>query len=105
MGHASNTYSSDVEGGAPVALRYAIAGRMSVDEYLHFIAERANWFGVWGWVAANDPHSVVLVAAGSEAMVGALEMACTLGPITAVIERIDVVPEIAPVAAGFEVRG
>lgn len=97
-------YSTDIEGGAPVAIRYAIEGRMLVGEYLSFIAERAHWFGISGWAAANGDRSVTLVAAGPEAMVGALEMACTLGPMTAVIDRVEGVAETGPVVAGFEVR-
>jgi acylphosphatase len=105
MNLTPSSYSTDVEGGAIVGLRYAIEGRMRVADYLAFIAERAHWFGISGWVAATGARSVTLVATGPEAMVGALEMACTLGPLNALIERIDSVEERAPIAAGFEVRG
>jgi acylphosphatase len=98
-----STYSTDIEGGAPVQLRYAIAGRMSVADYLAFVAERARWFGISGWVKAENPDRVTLVAAGPEAMVGALEMACTLGPITALIDRVESTDESAPVTAGFHI--
>ena len=104
MRRPSNSYSTDIKGGAPAAFRYAIAGCMSVGDYLGFVAERANWFGISGWAAADGAGAVTLVAAGPEAMVGALEMACTLGPITAVIETIDGVAETGPIANGFEVR-
>lgn len=79
-------YSSDVEGGVPVRVRYAISGRLNMADYLDFIAERARWLDISGRVAAAGAQSVVLVAAGSEALVGALEMACTLGPLNALIE-------------------
>jgi acylphosphatase len=97
-------YSSDVEGGAPVRMRYAISGRMNVSDYLDFVAERAGWLDLSGWVAANDAHSVTLVAAGPEALVGALEMACTLGPLNALVEVIEGVEEPGAVAVGFEIR-
>jgi acylphosphatase len=99
-----STYSTDIEGGAPVRLRYAIAGRMSVGDYLTFVAERARWFGISGWVEAETAERVTLVAAGPEAMVGALEMACTLGPISALIDSIESSEEATPVRGGFEVR-
>jgi acylphosphatase len=100
----SHSYSSDVEGGAPVCLRYVIEGQMGVPDYLAFVAERARWFGVSGWAEASADGRVTLVAAGPEAMVGALEMACTLGPLNALVERIEGVAEDAPVGVGFEVR-
>lgn len=105
MARNTNSYSTDIEGGAHVSFRYAIRGRMRVDDYVSFVAERARWFGISGWVAPSGPQAVMLVAAGPEAMVGALEMACTLGPISALIETIEGVEERAPVAEGFEIRG
>jgi acylphosphatase len=97
-------YSSDVEGGTPVAIRYAIAGRLDVPAYLGFIAERARWLDLSGWAAANPDGTVTLVAAGPEALVGALEMAATLGPLTALVETIEAAEEPAPVGAGFQLR-
>jgi acylphosphatase len=101
---ARNEYSSDVEGGAPVRMRYAISGRLDVRSYLAFIAERADWLAISGWAAAHGERSVTLVAAGPEALVGALEMACTLGPLNALVESIEAVEEATPVAPGFEIR-
>lgn len=99
-----NQYSSEVEGGAPVQIRYSISGRIHVPDYLDFIAERACWLDISGWAAATGEKSVTLVAAGPEALVGALEMACALGPLNALVEVLDAVTEQAPVAAGFEIR-
>jgi acylphosphatase len=97
-------YSSEVEGGAPVQLRYTISGRIHVPDYLDFVLERAEWLNISGWAAATGEQSVTLVASGPEALVGALEMACTLGPLTALVAEIDATVECAPVAAGFEIR-
>lgn len=101
----AGTYSSSVEGGAPVRVRYTIAGRMDVSDYLSFVAERAHWLDVSGWAEADGADGVTLVAAGPEALVGALEMACTLGPLDALVERIEGVEEAGPVAQGFAIRG
>ena len=49
-------------------------------------------------------RGIELVAAGPEALVGALEMACTLGPLDALIERIEAVEEPGVVSAGVELR-
>lgn len=108
MDHSSrqqqHTYSTAIEGGAPVSLRYRIEGRMDVRRYLNFVAERAAWFGVSGWAEGSGTRGVILVAAGPEAMVGALEMACTLGPLDALIESMESIAERGPVTSGFEVR-
>ena len=98
-----SNYSNDVEGGAPVRLRFAIEGRMDVPAYLAFVAERAAWLDISGWAAASA-QGVVLVADGPEALVGALEMACTLGPLDALVARIDSEATAEPVPAGFEIR-
>lgn len=103
MQHERHSYSSAVEGGAPVTVRYTISGRLDAPRYLAFVAERAAWFGIDGWAAAGD-GTVTLVAAGPEAMVGALEMACTLGPLDALVTDVAAIEETDVVAAGFELR-
>jgi len=97
-------YSSDVEGNAPVQLRFAIAGRIDPAAYLAFVAERARWLALRGWGRATGADSVALVAAGPEALVGALEMACILGPTGAVVGTIETEDDDTPVPNGFEVR-
>ena len=86
---ARNEYSTDVEGGAPVQVRYAITGRIDPATYLPFVLNRARWLDINGWASAEQGTATV-VAAGPEALVGALEMACTLGPWDALVEEIDV---------------
>ena len=97
-------YSSDVEGGAQVRVAWAISGRMDVPSYLDFVVERAKWLGLDGWVAANDDRTVSVAVAGPEALVGALEMACTLGPLDALIEEVRLVNEPKSVPNGFAIR-
>lgn len=97
-------YSTAAEGGAPVQFRYIIEGRIEPAAYLAFVADRAGWLDIHGWVQAVD-GGIEMVAAGPEALVGALEMACTLGPLDALVERIEAVAELGVVAKGFEVRG
>jgi acylphosphatase len=97
-------YSTDVEGGARVQVRYAIEGRIEPVSYLAFVAERARWLDVRGWGRWLGDGRIEVVAAGPEALVGALEMACTLGPLDALVERIEGTPMGGVVAAGFWVR-
>ena len=96
-------YSTDVEGGRPVCRRLAIAGRLPLPDYLDFAAERANWLSLDGWATA-DADGVTVVAAGPEALVGALEMALTLGPLTALVETIATQSEPRRPASGFRLR-
>jgi acylphosphatase len=88
----SSAYSTAVEGSAEVSVRYTIRGRLDGPSYIAFVAERAKWFGVRSLVIA-DHDAIVLRVSGPEAMVGALEMACTLGPINALIENVEAVDE------------
>jgi len=98
------SYSSEVEGGAPVQTRFAIAGRMDVARFLVFVADRAHWLGLSGWAAADGAQSLTVVAAGPEALVGALEMACTLGPQDALVDALETSPEREQVPPGFWLR-
>lgn len=93
-------YSSDVEGGAPVRMRFAISGRMEVEGYLDFVAERARWLGLSGRAERSGAQSVSVLAAGPEALVGALEMACLLGPLDALVESLVPASSDEPVPEG-----
>jgi acylphosphatase len=99
----ARSYSTAVEGGAPVQFRYTIEGRIEAAGYLAFVADRAAWLDIDGWAQAIGGR-IEMVAAGPEALVGALEMACTLGPLDMLVERIEAVAEPGAVKAGFEVR-
>jgi acylphosphatase len=98
----AQSYSTAVEGGRPVQLRYTIGGSFDPLSFLNFVAERAAWLSVRGW-AAVEGDVVTLVAAGPEALVGALEMAVTLGPDDALVEMIGQHEEVEPVPEGFRV--
>lgn len=97
-------YSSAVEGGRPVRLRYAIEGRMDMSAYAAFVAERARWLDIAGWIETVGPGRATMVAAGPEALVGALEMACTLGPLEALVDRLEGVETAEAVGAEFVIR-
>ena len=100
---ARNEYSTAVEGGAPVQVRYAITGRIDPATYLPFVLNRARWLAINGWASAEQGAATV-VAAGPEALVGALEMACTLGPWDALVEEIAVQDEPGDGGAWLRLR-
>jgi acylphosphatase len=98
------SYSTDVEAGTPTTVRIRIVGRFS-DDYLGFVASRAQWLSLSGWARNLGPGRAEVVAAGPQALVGALEMACVLGPLDTLVERCDSEPANESVTAGFIVRG
>jgi acylphosphatase len=99
----AGSYSTDVEGGAHIAVRMRVAGALSAD-YLDFVLERAVWLGLSGSAKRSGPGAVEVVAAGPEALVGALEMACVLGPLDSLIATVDREPTNEIVHRGFAVR-
>lgn len=101
---ADYTYSTDVEGGVPVAVRMSITGDLGA-HYLAFVAERAGWLSLSGWVESRGAGQAEVVAAGPEALVGALEMACILGPLDALVDTLEIRPERDSVTLGFAIRG
>lgn len=70
-------------------VRYRIRGRFQPSTYARFVAERARWLAIRGWMRVGSDGAVELLAAGPEALVGALEMACTLGPLDALVDNIE----------------
>lgn len=96
-------YSSDVDGGAPVAVRMLVSGELG-RSYLDFVADRVAWLDLAGWAERRTDGRVVIVAAGPEALVGALEMACLLGPIDTLVRELDLEAMDYPVPPGFVVR-
>lgn len=101
---ATQHYSTAVEGNASVRRRYTIGGRFDSATYLGFVAERARWLAIDGWAVSPRPGEIEMVAAGPEALVGALEMACVLGPLDALVDVMAVSPEAAEVSPGFALR-
>lgn len=97
------TYSTDADGGAPVALRLTFAGKLT-GGYLDFVAERARWLSLSGWAESSGEGMAVVVAAGPEALVGALEMACVLGPLDALVDTLTIETVTEPVPTGFAIR-
>jgi acylphosphatase len=80
-----------------------IAGSLT-GGYLRFVGERARWLNVSGWAESRGPGRVEVVAIGPEALVGALEMACMLGPLEALVDTLAVEAISRHVTAGFVVR-
>jgi acylphosphatase len=98
-----NSYSTENTGGALATVRMNIAGRFDAS-YADFIGERAVWLSLSGWVSNIAPGRAEVIAAGPEVLVGALEMACMLGPLDALIETLEIEAVDRQVPPGFAVR-
>lgn len=96
-------YSTAVDGGSPVVVRMKVTGDLG-SRFLEFVANRAQWLSLAGWAECPSDGHATIVAAGPEALVGALEMACMLGPIDAVVHTLDAADESQQIQPGFIVR-
>ncbi len=79
-----------------------ISGKIS-PSYLAFVSGRADWLSLSGWVTDLGSGHVEVVAAGPEALVGALEMACILGPLDALIDHVTTSAVTDAVPQGFSI--
>ena len=98
------SYSTDADGGAPVSVRMQLQGDFGPG-YADFVADRAAWLSLSGWIERPAADRAVIVAAGPQALVGALEMACMLGPIDTLIHTLESQDHPHPVPQCFTVRG
>ena len=99
----SHEHATDLPHNAQVAQRFVVRGNLVPSAFLAFVADRAAWLDISGWATASAANVVTVVAAGPEAMVGALEMALMLGPLDALIEDIETYDEREQITAGFAV--
>lgn len=60
-------------------------GRLG-EPFLDFAVSRAEKLGLRGWAEATALDSVTVFAEGPEALVHALEITCSLGPIESTVE-------------------
>lgn len=79
-----------------------VSGQITPD-YLAFVSDRADWLSVSGWVTDLGSGHVEVIAAGPEALVGALEMACILGPLDALIDHVETSATMEAVPRGFSI--
>ena len=97
------SYSTADSSGGRVSVRMRIVGRFDAS-YVRFVAHRAAWLSLGGWARNTAPGEAEIVATGPEVLIGALEMACLLGPLDALVETLDVESVATPTLPGFEVR-
>ena len=96
-----------MEDGRHCVATLTIRGRAFDASFLDFVADRARRFSLDGWTARPGADEIRIVAAGPNALIDMLEVACMLGPVEALVDEIVRDDEAAvEVAAGrFEIVG
>lgn len=64
-------------------------GELAGAGFADWICHRARLLDLRGWVRSEGPEAVTIMVTGPEALVDAMEMACSLGPINVWVDRIE----------------
>jgi acylphosphatase len=84
--HASQESGPFGQGGnRVVAVEMAFFGSLGAD-FVRFAEIRARRLGLTGWIEETSGNRVLVHVEGPEALIGAFEMACCLGPDTTMVE-------------------
>lgn len=71
------------------ATEFKLTGQVSADGFVDWIVHRAGLLDLNGWVMRDSRNVLTIVVAGPQPMVDAMEMACSLGPVSVDVERIE----------------
>jgi len=86
-------------------LRVVVHGFVQGVGFRFAVERAARSRGVSGWVRNRPDGAVEAVFEGERADVEALVDLCRRGPRGAVVDRVDVTPEVPEGSAGFRVTG
>ena len=90
-------------GEHPVAVMMAFYGMLG-PAFVEFAIARANRLSLTGWIR-EEGNRVLTHIEGPEALIGAFEMACCLGPLEADVQDWDSTEVVAdPNLSGFDIR-
>ena len=82
-----------------------IRGQFANAQFCHWIAHRARLLSLSGWVMAHDKGALEVCVSGNQILVDAMETACSLGPLDAQVESIEMQQqEYADSGDGFTIR-
>ncbi len=71
------------------ATEMVLRGRLTSEGLPDWVCHRARLLNLVGWVSPRDAQTVSIVVSGPEALVDAMEMACSLGPMDVMVEEIE----------------
>ncbi|MEH6728897.1 MAG: acylphosphatase [Hyphomicrobiales bacterium] len=85
---------------------FRFSGDVSDPGFLDWICHRANQLGLSGWVREDvSGNCIEALASGPEELLDAMELGCSLGPITVWVETVERFPHDsdAPIPNGFKI--
>jgi acylphosphatase len=97
---------SDINVNQPQTASLTFYGDVGAQDFLDWIAHRANKLGLVGWVKGHDlGQSVEVLVSGSVDLIDAMELGCSLGPESIWVETINrqVHNNYAPLEGGFKI--
>ncbi len=71
------------------ATEFRLHGQLASDGFAGWVRDRADLLDLKGWARAEGPDAMTIVVAGPAAMIDAMEMACSLGPMDVLVDRIE----------------
>lgn len=93
-----------MSGAQHQTVRLRIEGHVQGVGFRAWLAATAAGLGLDGWVANRRDGGVEAVLAGHRDVVAVMIQKCHTGPPSAAVAMVKVLPEDAPVAAGFSVN-
>ena len=85
-------------------IRLRIEGRVQGVGYRMFVERNAGALALDGWVRNRRDGGVEVVVSGPATAIDEFTARCRAGPPAARVDRVEVLAECDPVAAGFTVR-
>ena len=76
------------------AAEIQLVGAFRDTSFPDWICHRAQLLDLDGWVTAPTVDEICVVVAGPQALIDAMEMACSLGPMDVRVDRIKVRPTL-----------
>lgn len=76
------------------ATEFDLEGQLGSGDFLDWICHRARLLDLSGWVTRRDEGRVWIVVTGPLALIDAMEMACSLGPVDVLVDRIESRPYV-----------
>ena len=89
MIRASRSAPGQHRDSAVIATRFHLEGQLASPGFADWVCDRAARLDLTGWVRSDGPSAMTIVVAGPPALVDAMEMACSLGPMDVLVERIE----------------
>jgi acylphosphatase len=71
------------------ATELRLSGSLTGEGFTAWICHRARLLNLSGWVVQHDAGDVTILVCGPAAMIDAMEVACSLGPLNVWVDRIE----------------